>query len=110
MCACLFVFALQKKPQIPPQKISCLDRIYRLSFENHEKSAFSIKQKKDSLHQQPETSFDLEFAEELSCPPTSTFSWPPPPEDDHNHPTAAPLYIPPPGTQHVQVTTQLNDK
>lgn len=41
--------------------------------------------------------------DDISRPPTSIFSWPPPPEDDsRNTPTAAPLYIPPPGTQHVK--------
>lgn len=54
--------------------------------------------------QKPETNYDLEFADELSCPSTTNFSWPPPPGDDQrNTPTASPLYIPPPGTQHVQV-------
>lgn len=61
--------------------------------------------KKDSLQQQPETGYDLEFADELSCPSTSNFSWPPPAGDEQRYtPTASPLYIPPPGTQHVQVT------
>lgn len=62
------------------------------------------KKKEDSLLQPLETSDDIDFADDLSCPPTSTFSWPPPPEDDQSHPTASPLYIPPPGTQRVQVT------
>lgn len=33
------------------------------------------------------------------------FSWPPPPEDDHDAPTASPLYVPPPETQHTKVAT-----
>lgn len=46
---------------------------------------------------------DENYADDTSRPPTSIFSWPPPPEDDsRNTPTAAPLYIPPPGTQHVK--------
>lgn len=38
----------------------------------------------------------------MSRPSTSSFSWPPPPEEDHTAPTASPLYIPPPGTQHIK--------
>ncbi|XP_017077905.1 PDZ and LIM domain protein Zasp isoform X5 [Drosophila eugracilis] len=34
----------------------------------------------------------------------SSFTWPPPQDDSHLAPTAAPLYIPPPETQHVVVT------
>ncbi|KAH8285412.1 hypothetical protein KR054_008844 [Drosophila jambulina] len=34
----------------------------------------------------------------------SSFVWPPPQDDSHQAPTAAPLYIPPPETQHVVVT------
>lgn len=46
---------------------------------------------------------DDNFVDDISRPPTSIFSWPPPPEDDsRNTPTAAPLYIPPPGTQHIK--------
>ncbi|XP_055322474.1 PDZ and LIM domain protein Zasp isoform X2 [Sitodiplosis mosellana] len=56
-----------------------------------------------TLQQQSETGYDLDFADELPCPSTSLFSWPPPPEDDQRYtPTASPLYIPPPGTQRVQ--------
>ncbi|XP_026841289.1 PDZ and LIM domain protein Zasp isoform X2 [Drosophila persimilis] len=33
----------------------------------------------------------------------SSFTWPPPQDDSHAAPTAAPLYIPPPETQHVVV-------
>lgn len=56
------------------------------------------------LQQQPDTGYDVEFADELSCPTTTHFSWPPPPEDEQRYtPTASPLYIPPPGTQHAQV-------
>lgn len=65
--------------------------------------------KEDSLLQQSETGYDLEFADDISCPSTSIFSWPPPPEDEQRHtPTASPLYIPPPGTQRVQVTHYSN--
>lgn len=46
---------------------------------------------------------DENYVDDISRPPTSIFSWPPPPEDDSRHtPTAAPLYIPPPGTQHIK--------
>lgn len=46
---------------------------------------------------------DENYVDDISRPPTSIFSWPPPPEDDsRNTPTAAPLYIPPPGTQHIK--------
>lgn len=40
----------------------------------------------------------------MPCPPTTHFSWPPPPSDSDQRmtPTASPLYIPPPGTQRVQ--------
>lgn len=34
----------------------------------------------------------------------SSFTWPPPQDDSHLAPTAAPLYIPPPETQHVVVS------
>lgn len=58
-----------------------------------------------SLHQSDTGGYDYELADELACPSTAIFNWPPPPEDDQRcTPTASPLYIPPPGTQHVQVT------
>lgn len=54
---------------------------------------------------------DENYADDTSRPPTSIFSWPPPPEDDNrNTPTAAQLYIPPPGTQHVKPKTYQNDE
>ncbi|KAJ6643042.1 PDZ and LIM domain protein Zasp [Pseudolycoriella hygida] len=43
--------------------------------------------------------------DEFSRPSTSAFSWPPPPDDDHDLPTASPLYVAPPETQRVQVKT-----
>lgn len=55
---------------------------------------------------------DENYADDTSRPPTSIFSWPPPPleEDSRNTPTAAPLYIPPPGTQHVKPRVQTIDE
>lgn len=57
-----------------------------------------------SLHQSDAGGYNYDYADELACPSTSILSWPPPHEDDQRYtPTASPLYIPPPGTQHVQV-------
>lgn len=58
--------------------------------------------------------YEDDYASEFSRPSTSLFSWPPPPEDHHEAPTASPLYIPPPETQHVKVKplpniTEVND-
>lgn len=39
----------------------------------------------------------------MSRPPTSNFCWPPSIDLDHITPTASPLYIPPPETQHIHV-------
>lgn len=65
----------------------------------------SQQQQEQEQQQQSQAGYDVEFADELSCPSTTHFSWPPPPEDDQRYtPTASPLYIPPPGTQHIQVT------
>lgn len=59
-----------------------------------------------ALHQSDTGGYDHEFADELACSSTAIFSWPPPLENDQRcTPTASPLYIPPPGTQHVQVTS-----
>lgn len=57
-----------------------------------------------SPHQPDIGGYNFEYADELACPSTAILSWPPPLEDDQRcTPTASPLYIPPPGTQHVQV-------
>lgn len=70
-----------------------------------------MQQQQQQQEKQSETSYEYDFTEVAPCPPTSTFSWPPPPEDDQNYaPTASPLYIPPPGTQHVQVKEKSNQK
>lgn len=70
-----------------------------------------IKTEETSLQQQSETGYDLDFADEIPCPSTSLFSWPPPPDDDQRYtPTASPLYIPPPGTQRVQVTNKRTNR
>lgn len=53
----------------------------------------------------PSESYEDEYTSEFSRPSTSLFSWPPPPEDDHDAPTASPLYRPPPETQHVHPKT-----
>ncbi|XP_039484584.1 PDZ and LIM domain protein Zasp isoform X5 [Drosophila santomea] len=39
----------------------------------------------------------------------SSFTWPPPQDDSHLAPTAAPLYIPPPETQHVVVSNPVQE-
>lgn len=59
---------------------------------------------------QPDQTYDDSFVAELSSilnrpppPPVRNFNWPPRGEDDgHVVPTAAPLYIPPPETQHIK--------
>lgn len=50
-----------------------------------------------------ESNCDIEYADELSCPSTSCFSWPPLSDNNgYNAATASPIYIPPPETQRIQ--------
>lgn len=55
--------------------------------------------------QSPFEQYEDDITEEMSRPSTANFNWPPPQEYTHDAPTASPLYIPPPGTQHVKVKT-----
>ncbi|XP_075169887.1 Z band alternatively spliced PDZ-motif protein 52 isoform X2 [Haematobia irritans] len=54
--------------------------------------------------QYAETYFEEDYeVEEANRQMRSNFCWPPQQDDSHRTPTAAPLYIPPPETQHVEV-------
>lgn len=54
--------------------------------------------------QYAETYFEEDYeVEEANRQVRSNFCWPPQQDDSHRTPTAAPLYIPPPETQHVEV-------
>ncbi|KAH8233564.1 hypothetical protein KR026_009827 [Drosophila bipectinata] len=50
-----------------------------------------------------EVDIEAEMARSRQSQRGSSFTWPPPQDDSHLAPTAAPLYIPPPETQHVVV-------
>lgn len=65
----------------------------------------------DTSCQQFEQNYDDELADDVSRPPTSNFSWPPPPEENgsRNTPTASPLYLPPPGTQHIKPKSHITN-
>lgn len=102
----MFCTFQSKTANFPKRSVSLsLSPVWSKILKRTQNRIYIWQQKKDSLQQQPETGYDLEFADELSCTSTSNFSWPPPAGDEQRYtPTASPLYIPPPGTQHVQVT------
>lgn len=63
----------------------------------------------DSFQQQTQSNYDVDYAVEVPCATSTNFSWPPLPSEDDRRvaPTASPIYIPPPGTQHIQPKSKL---